>query len=492
MSERTQTIMDVAAFGSSMLWGGFEVGAIAMPSVMQALESAGIRGATSIGRVAPIVSTLLAFAQFLSTYAALEADVTMSHAPLVRTKKRSPQTGERKELTAIVRMDVGNAEMLNCFRAMLIAVGLDFSLPNHGPVKGARVSWYGVEGFDQAAAVLHGAGEAIVQFVAPEASRIQGSGSASASPITNAITGDDGTVQIGVEGRGQTRDLGENATRVPKSARVRLQVALKGSDLFGDLQEAAGTAAGGLIGLATVPLGILSRVQWASVGHYTFPVTDWRDGPGHWAGTITQTQTEITATVTEGPDGGRSTQETRTETVEVTVTDTTDEQSSGGIGVLATLQGRAHGKTNTQQTTSGWYSKSCGNGPKKRMTGNSRSFSSGAGESESTIMVSVGDDGSYVISASTASLKVTLTGENSSTSQRLTPQCAIENVSESQPHVPSEAVLASSSIGATGMVDPRSPYVVNGSKTVETPAEKIDEQTTRKTSLTTTWNLRRN
>jgi len=91
-----------------------------------------------------------------------------------------------------------------------------------------------------------------------------------------------------------------------------------------------------------------------------------------------------------------------------------------------------------------------------------------------------------------ASVKATVAGESSSVGQRLGVQCAIESVSESRPHVPSEAVLASGSIGVTGTVDPRNPYVVQGSKSVETPLENIDSQTTRKSSLTTTWNLRRN
>jgi hypothetical protein len=155
------------------------------------------------------------------------------------------------------------------------------------------------------------------------------------------------------------------------------------------------------------------------------------------------------------------------------------------------LQGSAQGKTNTLKTQSGWGSKSCGN-QKMRLTGSTRSFSSGAGGADSTIVVSLGDDGSYVVSGSTDSLRVTVTGENSSVSQRIGQYCVLENVSQSQPHVPSEAVLAGGSIGVTGRVDPRTPYMLQGSKTEETPVESIDSQTTRKRAVTTTWNLRRN
>jgi hypothetical protein len=485
LSERTQTIMDIAAFGSSLVWGGVEVGELATPALMQRF------GIARLGSAAAVASTLLAYAQFIATFSSLEADVTMDGAPLVRTKKRSPRTGERRALSAVVRFNVGNAQMLNCFRALLIAVGLDFSLPNNGPVKGARVAWYGVDGFDQSAAVLHGGSEAIVQFVAPEASRIQGGGSAGTSPVTNAVTPEDGKVQIDVEGRGQREDLPEDATSVGKSAKVRLHVALKGADLFGDLQEAAGTAAGGLVALSTVPLSVLTRAQWASVGHYTFPVTDWRDGPGRWTGTITHTTSEIRMTEGESPEGGGRSQETLTEAVEITVTDTTGEQSSG-TAVSATLKGRATGKINRQATSSSWYLMSCGNGPKIRLTGSNRDFSNGQDQSESTLDVVLTGDGSYTVLASIAGLKVTVTGETSGVSQRLNDQCGAENVSASRAHVPHEQILAAGSIGVTGKVAPDTPYLLEGTKSEDGPLERIDEQTTLKRVRTTKWNLRRN
>jgi hypothetical protein len=479
MSERTQTIMDVVSVGSSMVWGGFEVGDLGMRGLMERT------GMNRVSRAASIASTLLAYAQFISTYAALEAEVTMENAPLERTKKATPQTGERKELTAIVRMNVGNAEMLNCFRAMLIAVGLDFSVPNNGPVKGARASWYGVDGFDLSAAPLHGGSEAIVQFVT--------TGTGSASAIRDAVTGDDGKLQVGVEGRGQSRSFGDNATRVGKSARVRLDVALRGADLFGDVQEATGTAASGLVGLLTVPISMLYRAQWASVGHYTFPVTDWREGPGRWTGTITRTDTEIILTRTEAPSGASTSQKTNTESVEVTITDTTEEQQSGGIGVRATLQGRAHGKVSRQSTGSGWGAKSCGSQVDVKLAWNSRSVASGTGDGEASIDLSLGDDGSYVVYVNTNGIKVPVTGENSGSHQRFgTSHCRVEDVSESSQHTPYDETLASGSIGAQGKVDPRTPYILEGTKSLETPAESIDSQTTRRRSLTTTWNLRRN
>ena len=84
-----------------------------------------------------------------------------------------------------------------------------------------------------------------------------------------------------------------------------------------------------------------------------------------------------------------------------------------------------------------------------------------------------------------------VTGESSSVRQQFISYCAIEDRSESRAHEPHEAILASGSVGANGTVDPRSPYVLQGEKKLDIPAEAIDSQTTRRRSMATTWNLRR-
>ena len=92
---------------------------------------------------------------------------------------------------------------------MLNAVGLDFSLPNDGPVKGAHVNWYGAEGFDISAAPLHGGSEAIVELTEPEA----GTSSFGRDPITDAVTGEDGKVHVDVEGKSSARRDPERCDR---------------------------------------------------------------------------------------------------------------------------------------------------------------------------------------------------------------------------------------------------------------------------------------
>ena len=462
MSDSTQTIMDAAAFGTSMAWGGFEVGELATPGIMQRV------GVDKLGGAAAIASTLLAYAQFIAAYAALEAEVTMDAQPLVRTKKMSPQTGERRQLTGIVKLNIGNAQMLNCFRALLIAVGLDFSLPNDGPVKGAQVSWYGVDGFDLSAAPLHGGSEAIVQFASTDASH----------PVKDAVTGDDGKVQVGVEGRGQRKNVSNDATAVNKSAKVRLQVALKGADLFGDLQEAAGTAAGGLIGLATLPLSILQRAQWASVGHHTFPVRDWRDGPAEWVGTIKYTKTTEFNESHAGEAAHNEQSHSEKLTLNVNITDRLEGSDAfGGSG--AALKGTAQANFTSRVTRSGGRLTRC-SGVVTDMKSLQVQTGEGSGSGTARASVGIAADGQYSISISP---EVTLTYRTDATSQTMGygKMCQIENRTIPSPTSVASAPLSTSLIQGDGRIDPSMPDKLSGSST----------EREGRTTHTITWDLQR-
>jgi hypothetical protein len=479
-SERTQTIMDIAGLGSTVVWGGFQIGDLGMSGI---LDRPGMARAS---RAAAIASTVLAYAQFIAAYAALEVETTIDQAPLVRTKQGRPQSGERRELSATVTMDLGNAEMLNCFRALLILAGFDFSVPNNGPVKGARVLWYGVDGFDQAAQVLHGGSEAIVQFVAPEGSRIQVAGSGSSSPVTGAVTGDDGKVHIGVEGRGQNETLDNDARPVPKTATVRLHVALNGSDLFRDVREAAGTAAGGLVGLLTVPLSVLTRAQWAAAGHFTFPVKDWSEGPPQWSGTISVVETSISLSSGEGSfgSGAHTMQETETQELKVTVTDGVDES---GTEAHSSLGGQSEGRYTRLKTYAAWTLGSCGSIKSRRMQNNSRETSTGSGSGDAAISVSLSDDGSYAIGANSSTVVMPLTGQTAGTLEVFrsgAQDCYVAVRTDTNEHVPLERSVGGL-IQVGGRVDPKAPNVLAGSKTEES------SQGGMKRVKTTTWRFNR-
>ena len=466
MDERTRTISDLIGLGSQLGFGGVQVGELGFRGVVERMQDRGVRGAEQFGTLSTIANTLLAYAQFIVTYAALDADVTMDAPPLVRTKKTAP-AGERREVTAVVKLNIGNAQMLNCFRVVLNAGGLDFSLPNDGPVKGAVVSWEGVEGFDQAAAYLHGGSDAIVQF------RTAGS-----QRVVNAVTGDDGKVQVGVEGRGQREDFSDNATEVRKSAAVRLRVALKGADLFGDIQEAASTAAGGLGGLPAVPISILMRMQWASVGHYRFPVTDWRDGPAEWTGTVKYTKLTKWTHTTSGK-GGHSQRDYKDElTLNIDVTEPVDMPNVFGSSG-AVIAGRAQANHTESNIASGVNLVNC-NRVIRESTYTTTTTGEGTGSGTARVSLGISADGQYSI---TVNPDVTITYRSTSTAVQNNvdgrKQCGITTTSSSTSS--SATGVARVEIQGDGMIDPRTPDQLTGT------AEEKEGDITR----TLTWNLQR-
>lgn len=81
----------------------------------------------------------------IATYAALDSEITMDGAAML-TRTKTTQHGERKALTARVKIDVGRWQTMNCVRPALNAAGLDFSLPGDGALTGTRVDWNLTEG----------------------------------------------------------------------------------------------------------------------------------------------------------------------------------------------------------------------------------------------------------------------------------------------------------------------------------------------------------
>ena len=478
LDERSRTIMDMVALGSQLGFGGVQVGEMGMRGVIDHLESNGFPGSRNLGTISAVVSALLAYAQFMATYAALEADVTMDAPPLERTKEQAPRSGTRRQLTATIRMNIGNAQILNCFRIMLNAVGQDFSLPNDGPVKGARVLWFGVEGFDETTQALHGGSEAIVQFVAPEESRIQGGGSASTSPVTHAVTGDDGKVQIGVEGRGQRQRISDDATEVRKSAKVRLQVALKGADLFGDLQEAAGGAAGGVGGLPAVPLGILTRMQWASVGHYRFPVTDWRDGPAEWTGTVTFTEATAWNESSAGKAIHTEQEYNDTRTLTITLTETVPEPGVfGSSGAM--IRGQADVRHTSRNLRTGGRLVQC-NRVITDMKSKQLDTGDGSGAGTAKVSLGISADGQYSITVHPELPPLTYKSDYSSEQMVHRNQCQVTSQSSSSSRT-AQGPISLKLIQGDGTIDPRKPDSLSG---------RIQERD-GKTIRTLTWDLQR-
>jgi hypothetical protein len=301
--------------------------------------------------------------------------------------------------------------------------------------------------------------------------------SACSGQVNDAVTGEDGKVRVGVEGLPQTHDLANDAQAVNKSAKVRLQVALKGADLVGDLTEAASTAAGGLVGLATVPISILMRAQWASVGHFRFPVTDWREGPVEWTGTVKYTK----ETTWSGSPGPNVTQDDHKETwtVDIDITGTADGSNTfGNNGAQLNARARANYTKSAVRTSS--QEAYCG-----RVRGEFKTSrietGEGSGAGSATVTLGISADGQYSVSVRsdvTASVRTTSTTQQSAPDGR--KQCQPTSQSSSREERGSTRI-GDDIIQGDGRVDPATPAHLAGMTT----------ETEGATTRTLTWDLQR-
>lgn len=193
---------------------------------------------------------VLAVVQALIPMLALDIAPTLdgSGPPLERTTSTTT-AGEQRTLTTTVRMNVGDAQIVNCLRFLLNGLGLDFSLPNDGPFEGALVD---------------------TPFLGP--------GFLGASPLIQGQRGEtfrgktaDANGQVGtlVEGRTQPKELTGDIEAVLLQAPSRVDVTVKPASLYGDLKDAGSTAVGVFTGglVSSAVTIALETVQRTSIFH---------------------------------------------------------------------------------------------------------------------------------------------------------------------------------------------------------------------------------
>ncbi len=304
LSDMESTVADIratamtTAFGELMSW------------VNDKIQGSAGKLFEGYGKFANIANILLAYAKFIATYAALETEITVDNPPLIRNTSTSP--GQRRHLTAKVKMNIGKGQQVNCFRWLLNAgTGLDFNLMNDGPLAGVEVTWHLVSG---GAADFYSSGDRgqqIVQF-AGTGPRIQDAGTYAGIPgkggtpvgnLTRTKTDAQGNARIILEGASRRNSVSSPHLPVMKNAVVMTTVKLKGGDLKGDAVDIAGHVSGGIIslgkkeglggaagGLFTLPLELLYRTDWASTAMIEVPVKDWETCDKGWYGTISYSE----------------------------------------------------------------------------------------------------------------------------------------------------------------------------------------------------------
>lgn len=261
----TKTILDISNWGIKALHFGVGVGDYRWRGIISYLQGSPTTGAlTAVDKYKLGTSgagILLAYSKIIYAYLALRAETVMDNPPLIRTK-HTGAPGETKRVTATLMMD-SDGQLINCLRTITNMAGLDFSVPQKGPVKNLKVTWVGDQGFKQAAQALSGGGSAFVAF---------------AGNIVGQRTDANGRVQVNVNGIAQKKEISEQARQIERIAKLHLAVALTGGDLFKDSVDAIKAASSGPKVLYTLPADLYSRMQSHAVGHYQFKVIDWAEG----------------------------------------------------------------------------------------------------------------------------------------------------------------------------------------------------------------------
>ena len=489
LSDMEATIADIratamtSAFGELMSW------------VKETIQGSAGKLFEAYGKFANIANILLAYAKFIATYAGLETEITVDNPPLVRNTTVS--AGQRRQLTAKVKMNIGKAQQVNCFRWLLNAgTGLDFNLMNDGPLPGVEVNWHLVSG---GAADFYDSGDRSQQIVwfTGTGPRIQDAGTyagASGKPgiavgnLTKTKTDDQGNARILLEGASRRNHVPSPHIPVMKTAVVMTTVKLKGGDLKGDAVDIVGHVSGGIISLAkkeglggasggmfTLPLELLYRTDWASTATIEVPVKDWETCESDaWQGTITYTKEFNHTQSNSGPKGHDET--VQKELVTATF-DLRGQERISQSGVINVLNANVQMNASYNETYNSKGTAACTR-PLQRTT-----ELSGESQSSGSVGVQMTPDNRYRVNYQVPTLSVE--GYHV-TSWHLEGDCKNPFMSKSGgSKTLMSRIVEPARLDIEGAVDPKNPHVLTGTKT-----ETIERNGGTMT-ITVTWNLTR-
>jgi hypothetical protein len=256
MTNSEGLLMDAVAGGSGAILGGvqFFKGVLERLSVLKFIDEAGL---AKYNKMALTANVSLNFVKLIWSVAAFKATMKMTPSPLIRTQDRQP--GARATLAANFKLDMGNSQIINCVRPALNAVGVDFSLPQDGPLVGSLVEW----------SILSKVGSSwdIIETVG-------------VNPLKQE-TDVNGNSEITIQGKPQPQDLsGKKLVRHLKKVKVQASVNLKNKNPKQDLIDLFSGLAG-ITSLWSLPIEILYRKPLLFNGFIKVPVVDWRVAEGN-------------------------------------------------------------------------------------------------------------------------------------------------------------------------------------------------------------------
>ena len=246
---------DGIATGSGIILGGVvEWGGLT--EVLEKMDFITDTQAEKFSKMGLYGNMLSNVAKLAATIWAFEARIKATPYPLERTKTKV--AGKDGKVNARFYMNTGDPQFVNCLRPMFNAAGLDFSLPNDGPIAGSLVEW-----------TIHtpvGSPDDVIETVGSD-------------PL-HGTTDDNGETEIRIRGKAQKKDLtGKQLLQVDRFVPIRATINLKNKNGTQDLIDLA-SGVGGIPALWNLPFELLNRMPFLYAADVKLKVTDWKELEG--------------------------------------------------------------------------------------------------------------------------------------------------------------------------------------------------------------------
>ncbi|MFI7114505.1 hypothetical protein ACIBK9_49910 [Nonomuraea sp. NPDC050227] len=272
----------VGGFEFSGVWGTVLNKAAESGEISELMRLRGLAGAEVGGYIGSLLTVITAVDAIFK----LRGDVVLEpREPLVRNKLVSEGHGQRGSLVVTVSMKFNHPEesveiqrAMNCIAQGLSVVGNNSLFAATGSLENVRVEVAGARGFGDR---LMTAGS-FVLFGPEVRPKLQ--------------TDKQGQVHVPVQGRGQSRDVPDNARAVEKTASITVQAApaaVTGGSLTKSLLDSVLCGAKPGLGCADAIADVAQSFTW-SLGEFKFKVRDWAALRLRYSATLRQMFKETT------------------------------------------------------------------------------------------------------------------------------------------------------------------------------------------------------
>lgn len=242
----------------------FGVGKIPWDEVSDAAGAA-------IAKYTNLANIALSLAHLLAEDLAFTGSIDLEGGqPLVRTKETHGYD-ERRVLVAHAEFHLHGGQWANCLRTAVNLLGLDFSLPNDGPIGGADVQW---EMDDSPGGVLDNPTEFYLL-----------NGTSTGNGV-NSKTDGNGNARMGLEGMPQRTTIADSALPRMRQVGIWANLDVTANDFLHDSADALSAAVSGLSGagvgaILSIITGLLEHTHSFGI-HQQIQVKDWTDDLQAW------------------------------------------------------------------------------------------------------------------------------------------------------------------------------------------------------------------